>query len=663
MSDLNRPHLKALAAVLLAMGIVTTVPGTADAAPVSIGTAAPFGVLGGTSVSNTNSTTVTGDLGVSPGSTVTGFPPGTVTGTVHANDATATQAKSDLTSAYNDVSGRTPDATLATQLGGTTRNPGVYNSTTGPFTMTGTLTLDAQGDPDAVFVFQATSLTTSNVANVALLRGAQADNVFWQVSGTATLGTSSTFRGNVLAQGAVTVSTGAAVFGRVFSLGSSVTTQGTASLPFTRVTVPNDPPTTTTLASSSNPSWKGAPVTFTATVAANSGSVVPAGEVVFKDGSTALGSDFLDPSGEATLTISSLSRGQHPITAVYLGGDTFNGEQLIHFAPSTSSVLNQNVSDSLWSATDTPDTASHNDGDAVTLGVKFRSSTAGTVTGIRFYKGSGNTGTHIGALWNNLGQSLGTVTFTGETSSGWQQATFATPIPITANTTYTASYFAPSGNYSITRPYFTSARTNGPLTALADGTDGGNGVYTYGASNTLPTSTYQASNYWVDVVFAPSDSLWDRAATPDVAANGDTDAITLGVKFRSSTAGTVTGIRFYKGSGNTGTHIGALWNNLGQSLGTVTFTGETSSGWQQADFATPIPITANTTYTASYFAPAGRYSLTRPYFTSAYTNGPLTALADGAGGGNGVYTYGASSTFPTSNFQASNYWVDVVFYD
>ena len=103
------------------------------------------------------------------------------------------------------------------------------------------------------------------------------------------------------------------------------------------------------------------------------------------------------------------------------------------------------------------------------------------MTGIRFYKGTANTGTHTGSLWNSAGTRLGTVTFTGESASGWQQATFATPIAVSANTTYVASYFAPVGRYSVNENYFTSATTRGPLTALQNGTDGANGVYRYGS--------------------------------------------------------------------------------------------------------------------------------------------------------------------------------------
>ena len=113
--------------------------------------------------------------------------------------------------------------------------------------------------------------------------------------------------------------------------------------------------------------------------------------------------------------------------------------------------------------------------------MKFRTTEAGTITGIRFYKGLKQRH-HVGSLWSRTGTKLASVTFTGESSSGWQEATFATPVTVAANTTYVASYHAPAGHYSVSDNYFTSATTRGPLTALQNGTDGVNGVYKYGAS-------------------------------------------------------------------------------------------------------------------------------------------------------------------------------------
>jgi len=159
----------------------------------------------------------------------------------------------------------------------------------------------------------------------------------------------------------------------------------------------------------------------------------------------------------------------------------------------------------IWPNTATPTNPSDPDATPLELGVKFRANVTGYITGIRFYKGPTNTGTHVGSLWSRTGTLLGQATFTNETASGWQQVTFATPVAITANTTYVASYHTNVGHYAGDNNYFATAGvTNGPLTALATGTDGSNGVYRYSASSAFPNQTWQSSNYWVDVVFAPT---------------------------------------------------------------------------------------------------------------------------------------------------------------
>lgn len=514
------------------------------------------------------------------------------------------------------------------------------------------------------------------------------------------------------------------------------------------------------------------------------------------------------------------------------------------------------------------------DNGAIEVGVKFRTSQAGSITGLRFYKGTTNTGTHVGTLWSAAGIKLGSATFSSESASGWQQVQLTTPVAVTANTTYVASYFAPNGHYAASEGFFTTATTTGPLTALADNTDGFNGVYKYGATG-FPTVGFSASNYWVDVVFStgstpdttkptvtdrspadgatgiavsspvsatfseavtgatltlangstnvtgstaydaaakrvtftpssalatgttytaavsgaqdaanntmdpvswsfttaaapPSDTtpptitartpasgatnvptstaptatfseavqsgtvvmtlkqgtntiagsagydaasrtvtftpsaalapsttyavavsgtqdtvgnimapvawtfttaapagacpctIWPSTATPALAADPDNVAVDVGVKFRTTQAGTITGIRFYKGAGNTGTHVGTLWSRTGTKLASATFGGETASGWQQVLFTTPVTVSANTTYVASYRAPVGHYSVSENYFTAATTRGPLTALQNGTDGVNGVYRYGTTG-FPGSGYNSSNYWVDVVF--
>ncbi len=151
--------------------------------------------------------------------------------------------------------------------------------------------------------------------------------------------------------------------------------------------------------------------------------------------------------------------------------------------------------------TATPPTLDSKDPNSVVLGVKFSSEVAGRVTGVRFYKASTNTGTHVGSLWSSSGTLLASATFTGESASGWQQVSFSTPVAINANTTYVASYLAPKGHYSEALSGFASAGvSNPPLKALAN-TASADGVYVYGATNRFPTNTYKATNYWVDVLF------------------------------------------------------------------------------------------------------------------------------------------------------------------
>jgi hypothetical protein len=417
---------------------------------------------------------------------------------------------------------------------------------------------------------------------------------------------------------------------------------------------------------------------------------------------------------------------------------------------------------SLFFPSATPGTVTVSDTSPVELGVKFQASANGTITGIRFYKGSQNTGTHVGDLWSASGTLLATATFTNETASGWQQVNFSNPVAVTAGTTYVASYHTNTGEYSADGNYFATAYTNEALTALASGTSGGDGVYTYSSNPAFPTNSYNASNYWADVVFdangsavtanpvtgltmaentalsipastllandtdsagyplsisgvsnpsngtvsynssnqtvsfvpttgyvgpagftysvtdgnggtgsasvslavdypTTAQSLFFPSTTPGTVTVNDPSAVELGVKFQASTNGNITGIRFYKGSQNTGTHVGDLWSASGTLLATATFTNETASGWQQVNFSNPVAITAGTTYIASYHTNTGEYSDDGNYFATAYSNGNLTALASGSSGGDGVYTYSSSPAFPNNSYNASNYWVDVVF--
>jgi hypothetical protein len=168
---------------------------------------------------------------------------------------------------------------------------------------------------------------------------------------------------------------------------------------------------------------------------------------------------------------------------------------------------------------------------------------------------------------------------------------------------------------------------------------------------------------------SPSSSLEDGSTngnlftlsnTPATVTVNDHRAVELGVKFQSSVAGRITGIRFYKGPQNLGVHTAHLWTSAGALLASATFSGETGSGWQQVNFVTPVAIAANTVYVASYYAPLGLYSASGNYFANAHVSGVLTAPANVGSGGNGVYAYSATSKFPNGTYNATNYWVDVV---
>ncbi len=410
----------------------------------------------------------------------------------------------------------------------------------------------------------------------------------------------------------------------------------------------------------------------------------------------------------------------------------------------------------IWDDTAVPEIINVNEPQALDVGVRFTPTVDGTVTGMRFYKGPGNVGTHTGSLWSTTGTLLSQATFTGESSTGWQSVTFPTPVTVTAGSPYVVSYRAPNGNYSVTINQFSSAGiSSGPLEVGVEG-----GVFTYAAAGTFPDRTSR-SNYWVDVTFSPADqppvvtgttpgvdatnvstratvaatfgaliqsgsaavgvtgpsgavpgttsfssstrtvtftpaaalaegirytvtvsgarslsgrvmapytfgfttaglgacpcTLFASSAVPATVQTSETEALELGVRFSSAVDGFVTGVRFYKGPGNVGTHTGTLWSSAGQQLATVAFANESAQGWQSATFSTPVAVTANTVYVISYLAPVGRYSTNPGFFTETLTNGPLSTLL----GANGVYLYGGG--FPTQSFGSANYWVEPVF--
>ena len=274
--------------------------------------------------------------------------------------------------------------------------------------------------------------------------------------------------------------------------------------------------------------------------------------------------------------------------------------------------------------------------------------------------------TAVSAGSTTISATLGTVA--GSTTLTVQ----TTPLTITTtslsggslNVAYTAT-LAASGEVT---PYTWSIASGALPTGLSltsgtgviSGTPTAAGTFSFTARVTAANG--QSVTKPLSIIIGTVATLWPNTAVPGLVDGGADSPVELGVKFRSDVNGNITGIRFYKGSTNTGTHVANLWTSSGTLLTTATFTGETASGWQQVLFSSPVPITANTVYVASYHALNGHYSANLNYFaTTGVDSPPLHALANGISGGNGVYGNGATSVFPTQTWSTANYWVDVVF--
>jgi hypothetical protein len=562
-------------------------------------------------------------------------------------------------------------------------------------------------------------------------------------------------------------------YGNGFPTGSSSSSNYWVDPVFTTSATDTTPPTVTAQSPVAGASSVATTTTVTATF---SEPVNPSVTFTLSTGSTAVAGSVLydSASRKATFTPSApLSAGTQytaSVRATDLSGNIMPSATTWTFK--TASAQTGSCPCSIWNDSTVPAVAAANDTSSVELGTRFTSDVGGQITGVRFYKGATNTGTHTGTLWSISGTKLAQVTFTNETAQGWQQANFATPVTITAGTQYVISYHAPNGNYSVDDGGFTGrSADNPPLHAPASTAGALNGLYIYGASPAFPNASYHDSNYWVDVVFSPTTDTsvptvigqnpapgqtgvpatstvraqfskavtpssivftlkngttsvagtvsYDTASntatftpsaalatnttytadvsgatdsggrvmaghvtwnfttsgpgscpctvlgttsTPAALADNDPNSVELGMRFTADVNGSITGIRFYKGTGNTGTHVGSLWSASGGLLARVTFTGETASGWQTAALSTPVAVTAGTQYIVSYHAPNGHYSVNQNAFSTAgIDNAPLHAPVSSPSALNGVYVYGASPAFPSSSWLASNYWVDVTF--
>lgn len=446
--------------------------------------------------------------------------------------------------------------------------------------------------------------------------------------------------------------------------------------------------------------------------------------------------------------------------------------------------------------TSDPSPGDDTDAGGIEVGMKFKSEVSGYVTGARFYKTAVMTGAHTGNLWSSNGTLLATVSFSGESASGWQEMSFSSPVSVTAETIYTISMFAADGRYAYTTNYFTSPVNNYPLRAPAQGTadatdalaNDGQGVFNDGNSSAYPVFTFNRANYWVDVAFVANQGSSAPTVTstyPAVGATGVSTAITvkatiddtmdpstitsdtvsvrdasnnlvagtisyststkvvsftptspftagttytvtieggsgtvaenfegialaadyawsftisatdpcpcslksranpagssvfddagsleLGTKVRPIASGYITAIRFYKPVIATETtHTGNIWSSAGANLATVTFSGETDYGWQEATLATPLAVSQDQTYVVSYGTTAAQYIALVGGLNSTLTGNYITAPADtsadnaatGSGNRNGVFTTTAGNYPSSGTTNGSYYFVDAVF--
>lgn len=316
-----------------------------------------------------------------------------------------------------------------------------------------------------------------------------------------------------------------------------------------------------------------------------------------------------------------------------------------------------------------PKTPVDSDTASIELGVKFRSSVEGEIRAIRFYRGTGPSTNVTVSLWSATGTRMGTATGGSGTVPGYITVNFATPIKVLANTTYVASYLARNGRYAADERGLKNAISNGNLTLLAGSSSGGNGVYRYGTGGVFPKKSFRNTNYYVDVVFAPStakppppllqNALGNQVPATDVAS--DTAAVELGVKFQTAKAGKVHSVRLYRGAQPSTGLVVNLWDSSGARLATATGGTGTVPGYITVNFVEPVSISANTTYIASYHAGSGAYAYTSGGLADAITSGDITLLAGSLNGGNGVYRYGTGGVVPTQSYNNTNYFVDIFF--
>ncbi len=394
----------------------------------------------------------------------------------------------------------------------------------------------------------------------------------------------------------------------------------------------------------------------------------------------------------------------------------------------------------------------------VELGLKFKATVPGMITGIRFFSSNQPTGVYTGHLWTGAGTLIGSVEFNNVTPSEWQEAKLGKPVTTHPDSTYVVSYHSSTGYYASTPAGLKQGIKKGHIVVEEENTTGGHGVYMYGASGSFPTYSYNAANYWADVIFSPSVQQYTFSGITDAndcsnmgidqtiavdftnvcdtiplpgpvieltarldhtpactgepfnlvldSANGtgpyeliingvtysdisvgqtittinsenlpsqsvwqenpvvnqNIDApVELGMKFTTTVAGSVTGIRFFSPNDPNGIYTGHLWSSTGELLNSVVFDTVTPGSWQEAYFTSPVKLNPGSSYVVSYHTSTGHYVSTQGGLKNGAGNGTLIVHGENIEGSNGVYMYGPAGSFPSYSFNSSNYWADIVF--
>jgi len=314
-----------------------------------------------------------------------------------------------------------------------------------------------------------------------------------------------------------------------------------------------------------------------------------------------------------------------------------------------------------WSSTSTPVEVDSGDGGSIEVGVKFRTDYSGYITGVRFYKSSANTGTHLGNLWTSTGTLLASATFTNETSSGWQQVSFPTPVAIASNTTYVASYFAPNGHYSADSDFFAQkGLDNPPVHLLRNGVDGANGIYNYGSSSLFPSATYNSTNYWVDVVYLPGSSM--PGAPPALLAEPQSLSFAAFLGLPNPPSQTISVYNQGSGAISWTASSSAKWLTVSPASGTTPANlsvSVNSSGLAAGNYSATLTITGSgSTQTITVTLAVSNLFLNSNFATSdleGWVPSPL-GLASNWSIANSTLNYNGSG--PTQVYAGNSAWTD-----